>query len=91
MEVYAGTDIVLRTAQLEAQFSGFTGLLRSVILADSTKVDVEVDFVWYGTRPSREKSGAYLFLPDMKARSLLIGLGRPPVIITTGPLVSIVS
>ena len=88
VEDYTGKDFVLRTAWLEAEFSGSTGLLRSVALGNSTRVDVELDFVTYGTRSSSEKSGAYLFLPDREARSVFPALGKPAVTVITGPLVS---
>lgn len=55
---------------LEVKFSGTTGLLRSVVVGAS-EVEVGVDFVTYGTRSGKEKSGAYLFLPDGEAKSVL--------------------
>lgn len=35
---------------------------------DPREVKVQMQFVVYGTRPSKDKSGAYLFLPDGKAK-----------------------
>lgn len=35
---------------------------------DPQEVKVQMQFVVYGTRPSKDKSGAYLFLPDGKAK-----------------------
>lgn len=35
---------------------------------DSQEVKVQMQFMMYGTRPSKDKSGAYLFLPDGKAK-----------------------
>lgn len=37
---------------------------------DPQEVKVQMQFVVYGTRPSKDKSGAYLFLPDGKAKVL---------------------
>uniref|UniRef100_A0A665V6G6 Alpha-mannosidase n=1 Tax=Echeneis naucrates TaxID=173247 RepID=A0A665V6G6_ECHNA len=41
---------------------GFSGT------TDPQEVKVQMQFVVYGTRPSKDKSGAYLFLPDGKAK-----------------------
>lgn len=38
---------------------------------DPQEVKVQMQFVVYGTRPSKDKSGAYLFLPDGKAKVFL--------------------
>lgn len=38
---------------------------------DPQEVKVQMQFMVYGTRPSKDKSGAYLFLPDGKAKVLL--------------------
>lgn len=35
---------------------------------DSQEVKVQMQFMMYGTRPSKDKSGAYLFLPDGTAK-----------------------
>lgn len=35
---------------------------------DGSKHSVKVDFFWYGTTSNRDKSGAYLFLPDGEAK-----------------------
>uniref|UniRef100_A0A8D3E5P5 Alpha-mannosidase n=1 Tax=Scophthalmus maximus TaxID=52904 RepID=A0A8D3E5P5_SCOMX len=47
-------------------FSGTTGLIKRK--DDPQEVKVQMQFVVYGTRPSKDKSGAYLFLPDGKAK-----------------------
>lgn len=39
---------------------------------DPQEVKVQMQFMVYGTRPSKDKSGAYLFLPDGKAKVLLL-------------------
>lgn len=51
------------------------------------EVGVAMDIVRYGTRLGKEKSGAYLFLPDGPAQSLLTSSTQPRVAVTTGPLV----
>ncbi|XP_051548629.1 alpha-mannosidase 2x-like isoform X2 [Myxocyprinus asiaticus] len=50
-------------------FSGTTGLLESIRRKDDPlEVRVQIQFLTYGTRPSKDKSGAYLFLPDGNAK-----------------------
>ncbi|KAG7267578.1 hypothetical protein CRUP_005998 [Coryphaenoides rupestris] len=54
-------------------FSGTTGLLESIRLKDEPQeVKLQMQFLMYGTRPSKDKSGAYLFLPDGKAKTVRI-------------------
>ena len=70
---------------LKAKFSGSTGLLKSISVG-STELTVDLDFVSYGTVSSKEKSGAYLFLPDGEARMIIGSRSYPPITITVGPL-----
>ena len=49
-----------------------------------------MDMVSYGTQKGKNRSGAYLFLPDGDAHSLLTPDTRPHITVTTGPLVSLV-
>uniref|UniRef100_A0A674PAJ6 mannosyl-oligosaccharide 1,3-1,6-alpha-mannosidase n=1 Tax=Takifugu rubripes TaxID=31033 RepID=A0A674PAJ6_TAKRU len=54
---------------------------------DSQEVKVQMQFMMYGTRPSKDKSGAYLFLPDGKAKPY--NQKEPPVVrVVEGPLFS---
>uniref|UniRef100_A0A8C5E6F4 mannosyl-oligosaccharide 1,3-1,6-alpha-mannosidase n=1 Tax=Gouania willdenowi TaxID=441366 RepID=A0A8C5E6F4_GOUWI len=54
---------------------------------DPQEVKVHMQFMVYGTRPSKDKSGAYLFLPDGKAK--LYSQKEPPVVrVVEGPLFS---
>lgn len=80
-------DFTLENSNLAAHISGKTGFLKSVTTkSDDKKHEAEVTFLKYGTRGSKEKSGAYLFLPD--------GPGKPldgviPVMrVMRGPIVS---
>uniref|UniRef100_A0A3B3QXA0 mannosyl-oligosaccharide 1,3-1,6-alpha-mannosidase n=1 Tax=Paramormyrops kingsleyae TaxID=1676925 RepID=A0A3B3QXA0_9TELE len=51
------------------------------------KQEVRLAFVWYGTTSNRDKSGAYLFLPDGEAKEY--SPKRPPVIrVTRGAIFS---
>uniref|UniRef100_A0A8C1R8N1 Alpha-mannosidase n=1 Tax=Cyprinus carpio TaxID=7962 RepID=A0A8C1R8N1_CYPCA len=48
---------------------------------------IKVEFVWYGTTSNKDKSGAYLFLPDKEAT--IYSPSQPPVVrVTKGPLFS---
>uniref|UniRef100_A0A673BSA1 Alpha-mannosidase n=1 Tax=Sphaeramia orbicularis TaxID=375764 RepID=A0A673BSA1_9TELE len=50
-------------------------------------IKVQMQFMVYGTRPSKDKSGAYLFLPDGKAKPY--NQKEPPVVrVVEGPLFS---
>uniref|UniRef100_A0A673BX23 mannosyl-oligosaccharide 1,3-1,6-alpha-mannosidase n=1 Tax=Sphaeramia orbicularis TaxID=375764 RepID=A0A673BX23_9TELE len=54
---------------------------------DPREVKVQMQFMVYGTRPSKDKSGAYLFLPDGKAKPY--NQKEPPVVrVVEGPLFS---
>ncbi|KAL1426387.1 hypothetical protein MTO96_003395 [Rhipicephalus appendiculatus] len=81
-------DFRIQTPYLAATFSPTTGMLKHVLVKDQNiSLDVESVFVKYGTRPkNKDRSGAYLFLPDDKARELVYD---PPYIrVTEGVLFS---
>lgn len=68
-------------------FSGSSGLLETIKYKDNQEIKVQVQFVTYGTRPSKDKSGAYLFLPDGRAKPY--SQKEPPVVrVVEGPLFS---
>ncbi|CAI8034350.1 Alpha-mannosidase 2x [Geodia barretti] len=46
-----------------------------------------MDVVMYGSRQGKQRSGAYIFLPDGAAGSILTPDTRPRIAVTTGPLV----
>uniref|UniRef100_A0A8C1GRS8 Alpha-mannosidase n=1 Tax=Cyprinus carpio TaxID=7962 RepID=A0A8C1GRS8_CYPCA len=52
---------------------------------DPQEVRVQIQFLTYGTRPSKDKSGAYLFLPDGNAKPYL-QREAPAVRVVEGPL-----
>uniref|UniRef100_A0A8C7F2K7 mannosyl-oligosaccharide 1,3-1,6-alpha-mannosidase n=1 Tax=Oncorhynchus kisutch TaxID=8019 RepID=A0A8C7F2K7_ONCKI len=77
------------TQSLTLGFSGTTGLLEQSIRRkdDPQELKVQIQFVTYGTRSSKDKSGAYLFLPDGKAKPY--SQKEPPVVrVVEGPLFS---
>jgi len=67
----ASTDEVIRLENLHlvADVSATSGVLQEMSLRDSgTVVKTDLHFVRYGTRAGKERSGAYLFLPDGEAK-----------------------
>uniref|UniRef100_A0A8B9RG94 Alpha-mannosidase n=1 Tax=Astyanax mexicanus TaxID=7994 RepID=A0A8B9RG94_ASTMX len=76
----------IQTQSLTLAFSGTTGLLESIRRKDDPQeVRVQVQFFTYGTRPSKDKSGAYLFLPDGNAKPYT--QRDPPIVrVVEGPL-----
>lgn len=84
---FPSNDFILSTNHnMSAKFSGGSGLLKTVTIG-STEVDVNLDFVSYGTRSGKEKSGAYLFLPDKEASSIVSDRTQYKIITIIGPLV----
>uniref|UniRef100_A0A671S9U8 Alpha-mannosidase n=1 Tax=Sinocyclocheilus anshuiensis TaxID=1608454 RepID=A0A671S9U8_9TELE len=71
-----------------------TGLLENIsclqkmrLKEDDAEFLVKVEFVWYGTTSNKDKSGAYLFLPDKEAT--IYSPSQPPVVrVTKGLLFS---
>ena len=87
-EKYPSDDFILANSHgLKAKFSGTTGLMKSMSVS-SIKLNVDLDFVSYGTVSAKEKSGAYIFLPSGEAKTILSGWSNPPITIIVGPLVS---
>ncbi|KAL2300890.1 hypothetical protein Nmel_013784 [Mimus melanotis] len=87
----AADDFCLENQHLQACFLGRTGLLQSLRQAGEQQVHrVSSEFLVYGTRTSKDKSGAYLFLPDGEAKPYTPR--DPPVVrVMEGPLFSEVS
>ncbi|XP_052454140.1 alpha-mannosidase 2x isoform X2 [Carassius gibelio] len=76
----------IQSQSLTLGFSGTTGLLESVRRKDDPQeVRVQIQFLTYGTRPSKDKSGAYLFLPDGNAKPYS-QREAPVVRVVEGPL-----
>ncbi|XP_036590941.1 alpha-mannosidase 2x isoform X2 [Trichosurus vulpecula] len=85
----AGTsDFALSNRYMQVWFSGQTGLLKSVKRVDEAQEHrLSTEFLIYGTRTSKDKSGAYLFLPDGEAKPYVSK--EPPVLrVTEGPFFS---
>ncbi|XP_032247873.1 alpha-mannosidase 2x isoform X2 [Phoca vitulina] len=82
------SDFALSNRYMQVWFSGLTGLLKSIRRVDEEQEQrVDVEFLIYGTRASKDKSGAYLFLPDGEAQPYVPK--DPPVLrVTEGPFFS---
>lgn len=78
----------IQSQSLTLGFSGTTGLLESIRRKDDPQeTKVQVQFLTYGTRASKDKSGAYLFLPDGNAKPYI--QKDPPIVrVVEGPLFS---
>ncbi|XP_067587501.1 alpha-mannosidase 2 [Pseudorca crassidens] len=74
----AQEDITLENSFIKLRF-GHSGLMEEMInKGDGKSHEVKVQFSWYGTTSKKDKSGAYLFLPDGEAK---------PYVYTTPPFV----
>ncbi|XP_022272654.1 alpha-mannosidase 2x isoform X3 [Canis lupus familiaris] len=82
------SDFALSNRYMQVWFSGLTGLLKSIRRVDEEQERrVDMEFLIYGTRASKDKSGAYLFLPDREAQPYIPK--DPPVLrVTEGPFFS---
>ncbi|KAM9854980.1 alpha-mannosidase 2x [Aulostomus maculatus] len=78
----------ISSQSLTLGFCGTSGLLESIKRKDDPKeVKVQMQFMVYGTRSSKDKSGAYLFLPDGKSKPYN-DKELPLVRVVEGPLFS---
>ncbi|KAM4635196.1 alpha-mannosidase 2 isoform 1-T2 [Polymixia lowei] len=84
----AATPLSLRNAHVQIWSSASSGLLEKVrLLDDGLERHVQVKFFWYGTTSNRDKSGAYLFLPDGEAKPYTPS--QPSLVrVTRGPIFS---
>lgn len=90
--VDSGTsDFAISNRYMQVWFSGLTGLLKSIRRVDEEQEQqMDMKLLVYGTRTSKDKSGAYLFLPDNEAKPYVPK--KPPVLrVTEGPFFSEVS
>ncbi|KAL8203549.1 UNVERIFIED_CONTAM: Alpha-mannosidase 2 [Gekko kuhli] len=81
-------EIMLENSYMKVWFSGSSGLLEKINTKEDNKNHrIKIEFVWYGTTSNRDKSGAYLFLPDGEAKPYVFS--DPPAIrVTHGKIFS---
>ncbi|KAM4532721.1 alpha-mannosidase 2 [Fundulus diaphanus] len=82
------TPLSLTNKHLQIWSSPETGLLQKVRLQSGLVRQVQVQFLWYGTRTSGDKSGAYLFLPGGEGPQVYSSSEPPLVRVTRGPIFS---
>ncbi|EDO40866.1 predicted protein [Nematostella vectensis] len=65
-----GSEVLTMNNHLiSAEFDSTTGMLKSITTkADGSRVNVDLEFMTYGTKSYGDRSGAYLFLPDGPAK-----------------------
>uniref|UniRef100_UPI00398EEFB9 alpha-mannosidase 2x isoform X3 n=1 Tax=Pristiophorus japonicus TaxID=55135 RepID=UPI00398EEFB9 len=81
-------DFFIENQHMQVWFNGVTGLMENVKRKDGQlEQKVRAEFVWYGTRSIKDKSGAYLFLPDGEAKPYVSNQAAITRI-TEGPLFS---
>ncbi|MED6285663.1 hypothetical protein CHARACLAT_031481, partial [Characodon lateralis] len=84
----ANTPLSLSNKHLQMWNSPETGLLQKLRLQSGLVRQVQVQFLWYGTRTSGDKSGAYLFLPGVEGSQAYSSSEPPLVRVTRGPIFS---
>ncbi|XP_062582673.1 alpha-mannosidase 2x-like, partial [Saccostrea cucullata] len=90
VERKSSVEFSLENLFLKATFSGTSGLLRTVTTKSTGDTHrSEVSFQTYGARSGKERSGAYLFLPDGPAKPVRVS--HPVIRVVSGPIVSEVS
>uniref|UniRef100_A0A8C6YQP7 Alpha-mannosidase n=1 Tax=Nothoprocta perdicaria TaxID=30464 RepID=A0A8C6YQP7_NOTPE len=81
-------NIILENSYMKLWFSGMSGLLEKInTKEDGKNHQMKVEFAWYGTTSNRDKSGAYLFLPDGDAKPYIF-TDPPTVRVTHGRIFS---
>lgn len=81
-------DFSLSNQYMQVWFSGLTGLPKSVRRVDEEREHwLGMELLVYGTRTSKDKSGAYLFLPDGEAQPY-VPKELPVLRVTEGPFFS---
>ncbi|GCB62790.1 hypothetical protein scyTo_0014541 [Scyliorhinus torazame] len=71
LKSYTG-DVTIENLNLKAWFSGTKGFLEKInTKEDMREHQINIQFWWYGTTSNRDKSGAYLFLPNGEAKFLV--------------------
>uniref|UniRef100_A0A8B9IRY8 Mannosidase alpha class 2A member 1 n=1 Tax=Amazona collaria TaxID=241587 RepID=A0A8B9IRY8_9PSIT len=81
-------NIILENSYMKLWFSGMSGLLEKIgTKEDGKNHQMKVEFAWYGTTSNRDKSGAYLFLPDGDAKPYIF-TDPPTIRVTHGRIFS---
>uniref|UniRef100_A0A3Q3XLF8 Alpha-mannosidase n=1 Tax=Mola mola TaxID=94237 RepID=A0A3Q3XLF8_MOLML len=84
----APTQLSLSNKHVQIWSSPRTGLMEKLRLQSGSVREVQVQFLWYGTRARLDKSGAYLFLPGEEGAQLYASSEPPLIRVTRGPVFS---
>uniref|UniRef100_A0A3B3TQS3 Glycosyl hydrolase family 38 C-terminal domain-containing protein n=1 Tax=Poecilia latipinna TaxID=48699 RepID=A0A3B3TQS3_9TELE len=80
---------VIKAPAGSASRTMFVFILEQKLQLQSGRVrQVQVRFLWYGTRTSGDRSGAYLFLPGGEGPQAYSSSGPPLIRVTRGPIFS---
>ncbi|KAI1905296.1 hypothetical protein AGOR_G00014640 [Albula goreensis] len=78
----SSTHFTMESPVLKVWCSSTSGIMEKIKnKEDGTEQHIKVEFIWYGTTSNRDKSGAYLFLPDGEAKMYVAN--SPPVVRVT--------
>lgn len=79
-------NILLENDAIRLELDSVRGLLKTITQKEKgTVTEAAIDFATYGTKPSGDRSGAYLFLPDGPAQAHGFG-EQPAVFVSKGKL-----
>ncbi|XP_043951813.1 alpha-mannosidase 2 [Gambusia affinis] len=84
----ADLPLLLSNKHLQIWSAPETGLLQKLQLQYGRVRQVQVRFLWYGTRTSGDRSGAYLFLPGAEGPQTYSSSEPPLIRVTRGPIFS---
>ncbi|XP_040014049.1 alpha-mannosidase 2 [Xiphias gladius] len=86
----ADAPLSLSNKHFQIWSSPDTGLLQKLRLQSGLVRQVQIQFLWYGTRVgvNQDKSGAYLFLPGEEGAQLYSSSEPPLVRVSRGPIFS---
>ncbi|XP_070845355.1 alpha-mannosidase 2 [Chaetodon trifascialis] len=89
-EGQADAPLSLSNKHVQIWSSLESGLLQKLRLQSGLVREVQVQFLWYGTRTraNRDRSGAYLFLPGEEGAQLYSSSEPPLVRVSRGPVFS---
>ncbi|XP_075993471.1 alpha-mannosidase 2 isoform X2 [Genypterus blacodes] len=86
----ADAPLTLRNKHIQIWASSQSGFLQKLRLQSGLVRQVQIQFLWYGTRSgmNRDRSGAYLFLPGEEGAQLYSSAEPPLVRVSRGPVFS---
>ncbi|KAM6987158.1 alpha-mannosidase 2 [Aplochiton taeniatus] len=84
----ASSPLTIQNSHLQLWSSPVTGLMERLKLKEeNTEQAIKLEFAWYGTTSQKDKSGAYLFMPDGEAKAY-VPPSSPVIRVTKGSVFS---